>query len=100
MRISHFCAFAGALLMIFEAQAQGLDRGERTITQYSCKDVMRESGVNRDTAVSFLHGYLIGKAGADRFNVEMLRRQTDAFLDRCLDNPAMKAIDAMSEVKK
>ena len=61
---------------------------------------MRESGVNRDVAVAFLHGYLIGKAGGDRFNVETLRKQTDAFLDRCLDNPSAKAVDAMSETKK
>jgi hypothetical protein len=100
MRILNSCVAAGVILLAFEANAQGQDRGERTIAQYSCKDVMRENGVNRDVAVAFLHGYLTGKAGTDRFNVEMLRRQTDAFIDRCLDEPGMNAVDAMSEVKK
>lgn len=99
MRIFSFCVFACVLLMTVEIKAQE-SVGERMIAQYSCKDVMRESGVNRDVAVSFLHGYLIGKAGVDRFNVETLRRQTDAFIDRCLDNPSMRAVDAMSDIKK
>jgi hypothetical protein len=76
------------------------DRGERTIAQYSCKDVMRESGGNRDVAIAFLHGYLLGKSGGSTFNVETLRRQTDAFMERCLDNPALRAADVMGEVRK
>jgi hypothetical protein len=29
-----------------------------------------------------------------------LRKQTDAFIERCLDNPGVKAVDAMTEIKK
>lgn len=82
------------------AQDKSPDRGERTIAQYSCKDVMRESGGNRDVAIAFLHGYLLGKSGGTAFNVETLRRQTDAFMERCLDNPALRAADVMAEVRK
>ncbi len=87
-----------ASLQAPDARAQ--DKGDRTIEQYSCKDVMRESGGNRDVAIAFLHGYLLGKAGGSRFNVETMRRQTDAFIERCLDNPSLKAVEAMGEIKK
>jgi hypothetical protein len=90
--------FGCALLATGAANAQ--DKGDRTVDQYSCKDVMRESGGNRDVAVAFLHGYILGKSGGNRFNVETLRKQTDAFIERCLDNPGAKAVDVMSEIKK
>ncbi len=80
--------------------ASAQDKGDRAIAQYSCKDVMRESGGNRDVAVAFLHGFILGKSGGTAFNIEILRKQTDAFIERCLDNPGMKAVDAMTEIKK
>ncbi len=73
--------------------------GNRTIEQYSCKEIMRESGSNREVAIAFLHGFLLGKSGASSFNLETLTKQTDAFLDRCLENPNEKAVDAMVKVK-
>jgi len=99
MKILKPAAFACAIVIAASA-AHAQDKGDRNVAQYSCKDVMRESGGNRDVAVAFLHGYLTGKSGGDRFNVEMLRKQTDAFIERCLDNPGMKAVDAMTEAKK
>jgi len=33
----------------------------RTTDQYTCKDVMREHGDNRDVTIAFLHGFLLGK---------------------------------------
>lgn len=73
---------------------------DRTIEQYECKDVVRESGVNRDVAIAFLHGFLLGKSGGSKFNLEALHKQTEAFLDRCIYNPTEKAVDAMVTVKK
>ena len=72
---------------------------ERTIEQYECKDVMREGGTNREVAIAFLHGFLLGKSGSSKFNLEVLQKQTDAFIDRCLNNPTEKASDAMMKVK-
>jgi hypothetical protein len=51
-------------------------------------------------AIAFLHGFIVGKSGDNKFNVETLRKQTDAFIERCLENPGLKAFDAMNEVKK
>lgn len=80
------------------AHAQGTP--ERTVEQYSCKDVIRESGTQRDVAVAFLHGYLLGKSGTSKFNLDTLRKQTDDFIEICLENSADKAVDVMSSVKK
>jgi hypothetical protein len=91
-------ALCSVMLAALPASAQ--DKGDRTVEQYSCKDVMRESGANRDVAIAFLHGFIVGKSGDNKFNVETLRKQTDAFIERCLENPGLKAFDAMNEVKK
>jgi hypothetical protein len=42
---------------------------------------------------------LLGRANATTFNVDALHKQTDAFVNRCLDNPNEKALDAMMKVK-
>ena len=75
------------------------DTNERTIEQYACKDILRESGSNRDVAIAFLHGFLLGKSGAAKFNLDALKKQTDTFVDRCLENPHDKAVDVMMKVK-
>ena len=75
------------------------ETSDRKVEQYACKDVMRESGTSRDTAIAFLHGYMLGKSGESGFNLDSLTKQTDAFIDHCLDNPNDKAMDAMMKAK-
>jgi len=75
------------------------DSKDRTVEQYTCKDVMRESGANREVVIAFLHGFLLGKSGSSKFNVDALRKQSDDFIERCLDNPGEKAVDAAAKVK-
>jgi hypothetical protein len=87
----------GAATMSATAQDSGADR---TVDQYTCKDILRENGAPREVAVAFLHGYLLGKEGGAKFNIETLLKQTDAFIDHCLDNSKDKAIDAMMKAKK
>ncbi len=99
---------AAKTLVLFSALSMGflvacapsLFAQDRTVAQYSCKDVMRESGPDRDVAIAFLHGFLLGNSGADKFNVDDLRRQSDQFVEACLEKPGSKAIDVMSTVKK
>ena len=99
---------AKVLLLLGVAQAIALashparaqSAQDRKVEQYSCKDVMRESGPNRDVAIAFLHGYLLGKSGATAFNLDALRKQSDQFVEQCLDKGGEKAVDVMSAVKK
>jgi hypothetical protein len=71
----------------------------RTIDQYTCKDVMREHGDNRDVTIAFLHGFLLGKSGSATFDIDAMHKQTSDFIEYCLDNPTAKAVDAMSKIK-
>jgi HdeA/HdeB family len=73
---------------------------DRTIEQFKCRDVMREPSHEREVAIAFLHGYLLGKSGQSKFNIEELEKQTDGFIDQCLDNPQAKAEDVMLKLKK
>jgi len=98
MRKAWMVVFVIAVIIPIAANAQ--TQADRTIEQYQCKDVMRDSGSNRDVAIAFLHGYLLGKSGNSRFNLEVLARQTDDFIERCLSNPNEKAADAMTTVKQ
>ena len=58
--------------------AHAQNQPDRTIEQFKCKDVMREPDQNRAVAIAFLHGYLLGKSGDSKFNVDVLEKQTDA----------------------
>ena len=77
--------------------AQGVST--RSIEQYTCKDVMREHGGNRDVTIAFLHGFLLGKSGGSTMDIDLLHKQTSDFIEHCLDNPAERAVDAMSKIK-
>ncbi len=78
------------------ASAQGSN--DRMIEQYTCKDIMRESGPSRDVAIAFLRGFLLGKSGGTKFNIDVLHKQSDEFIERCLANPDEKAMEAMSRI--
>ncbi len=72
---------------------------ERMVEQYTCKEVMRESGPSREVAIAFLHGFLLGKSGSSKFNVDALYAQGRRFVDYCLDNPREKAVDALAKFR-
>jgi len=88
------------LTMVISAPLLAQDKGDRTVQQYACKDIVRESGSNREVAIAFLHGFLLGKSGNSQFNLNDLLKQTDTFLDRCIESPNDKAVDVMEAVKK
>jgi hypothetical protein len=73
---------------------------DRAVELFTCKDVMREPNSSREVAIAFLHGYLLGKSGGSHFNVEVLEKQSNAFIEECLDNPQSKAADVMAKLKK
>lgn len=93
-----FVATALSSLSLFSfAQAQ--PSSARTIEQFTCKDVMREEGTNREVAIAFLHGFLLGKSGGTSFDVDALHKQSRAFVEQCLDNPSARAVDVMTKIK-
>jgi hypothetical protein len=75
----------------FSAAAQS--NTEVAIDRYSCRELLRESGTDRDVAVAFIHGYILGKSGATKLDVQKLRKETNVFIERCLDSPQAGALD-------
>jgi hypothetical protein len=86
-------AFAASFATPHAAAAQSTS--ELAIERFSCRDLLRESGTDRDVAVAFLHGYLLGKAGVTTFARESARAHATDFIERCLDDPKQSAIDTM-----
>src|SRR6185436_20718657 len=100
MTFARKVALLGSLLCFLgPGPASAQDAKDRSVEQYLCKDVVRESGVDRDVAVAFLHGFLLGKSGSSKFNLDVLQKQSNDFIERCLDNPGERALDAMSKIK-
>jgi HdeA/HdeB family len=87
------------LVVLATGAALAQEKDDRSVDQYLCKDIMRDSGASRDVAIAFIHAYLLGRANATTFNVAKMRQQNEAFINRCLDNPNEKALDAMMKVK-
>ena len=86
------------LLALGVSWATAQTANTRTVDQYVCKDVMREHGDNRDVTIEFLHGFLLGKSGSASFDIDLLHKQTGAFIEYCLDHPTEKAVDAMAKL--
>jgi hypothetical protein len=99
MSIERTIASAAMTLLTILTTASAQDSKDRAIDQYQCRDVMRDSGANRDVAIAFLHGFVLGKSGRAQFNLGDLHEQTDAFIERCLSNPSDLAITVMTAVK-
>jgi hypothetical protein len=102
MTIARKAALIGSVSVLIAlglATASAQDAKDRSIEQYSCRDVVRESGADRDVAIAFLHGFLLGKSGSSKFNLDVLHKQSHDFIERCLDNLSERALDTMSKVK-
>ena len=69
----------------------------KNINEFKCKDILRTSGEDRDIAVGFLHGYLLGKSGKETFNKEKLMKATDGFIEACLDNTGAVAVKTLQK---
>ena len=87
-------AFALALALGAAGGAPAQD--SRNVNQYSCKDIMRIGGDERDLAIAFLHGYLLGKSGNETYSPDALAEATDRFIEHCLDNPGDTAVKALA----
>lgn len=87
------------MIVAATAAPAGAQDTQRGIDQYECKDILREPDARREVAIAFLHGYLLGKAGATTFSPQTFSKQSNAFIEHCLDNPHDKAVNAMMKVK-
>lgn len=82
--------FTAAMFVPASAQDESADLGDLT-----CKQVMIMSGLDRETTIAFIHGYLTHKRGDTTVDLVAFEDANDKFLDNCLDNPSARAIDTM-----
>ena len=61
---------------------------------------MRLSGQDRDVALALAHGYVLGRKGTTKYEIEVLAQITDKFIDYCLDNPKANALEAFERIAK
>ena len=73
---------------------------QRDLSSQSCKDVMRLSGKDREIALAFVHGYVLGKKGTTRYEIPVLAQITDKFIDYCLDHPTENALQSFEKIAK
>jgi len=102
MMIARRAALIGAMSLLIAiglGPVSAQNAKDRTVEQYSCKDILRESGADRDVAIAFLHGFLLGRSGNSKFNLDALHKQSHDFIERCLDNLSERALDTMSRVR-
>lgn len=90
-------AAIAAVAFLAPCGAFAQNASDRSLDQFTCKQVMREGPAVRETSIAFMHGYLLGKSNSVKFNIETLLKHTDSFIDACLDNPNAKAIDIMAK---
>jgi hypothetical protein len=68
------------------------------LAEFTCKDVMRLSGDEREIAIALAHGYVLGKKGQTSYQTDTLAEITDAFIEYCLDNPTEKALKSFEKL--
>ena len=73
---------------------------KKDLKDFSCKEVMRLSGSERENALALVHGYRLGKMNTTQYEIEALADLTDRFIDHCLDNPNDKALAAFEKLGK
>jgi hypothetical protein len=99
-----FLPAAAAVVTFFvlagtSAAAETMDT-KRDFGDQTCKDIMRLSGTDRDIALAFSHGYMLGKKGTTQYEVEALAQITDQFIDYCLDHPTENALKSFEKFAK
>jgi len=72
----------------------------RDLKDNQCKDVMILSGDDREIAIAFAHGYMLGKKNTTVYVPETLGVATDKFMDYCLDHPADNALEVFEKFTK
>lgn len=85
----------GAIGISFAAEEE-----QSNINSFLCKDILRVAGDERDIAVAFMHGYLLGKSGKETFNRPTLSAATDGFIEACLDNVDAVAVKTLKSQLK
>ena len=67
-------------------------------TVFTCKDIMRLAGSERENALALVHGYRLGKMNTTQYEIEALAAITDKFIGHCMNNPNDNALAAFEKI--
>ena len=84
---------AGLQAVAQQDQSQTVD-----VEALTCKQVMILSGADRDTTISYIHGYVAGKHGHGKVDLDALTVATEAFVNDCLDAPTANAVATLEKL--
>ena len=84
----------------FPNEDQTKPMNPKNLIQYSCKDIMKLDENTRVLAVTFLHGYNLGKKGTTNFNRAKLSDASYKFIDYCMVHPKERALSAIGRIVK
>jgi hypothetical protein len=84
----------------FPNEDQAKSVNPENLLHYRCKDVMKLDENTRVLAVTFLHGYNLGKKGTTKFNRAKLSDASYKFIDYCMDHPKEIALSAIGRIVK
>ncbi len=73
---------------------------QSNVNSFLCRDILRVAGDERDIAVAFMHGYLLGKSGKETFDRPTLSAATDGFIEACLNNVDAVAVKTLKNQLK
>lgn len=93
---------ATSFLIVPSVQAETTAAKEQVtkMDAFLCKDIMRLSSDERAIALGVLHGYYLGKAGATQYVSSKLGKQSDDFIEYCLDHPNDQALSTFAKFAK
>ena len=72
--------------------------GITLIEDFQCRDLLLQSGDDRDRSLAFLTGYMLGAISSNTIDGELLAISGEATLEACVDNADTSALEIMREV--
>jgi hypothetical protein len=75
-----------------EARNAGLD-------QLDCRTLLRIGGDERSYTLLYMHGFVSGKTGQLRLDVQTMSEVTDRVIDHCIDNPSDKLLPVFEKYR-
>lgn len=70
------------------------------INSLLCKDILGMVDEDKTIALSFMHGFVMGKRGATQYVSGSLSRASNNFIEHCLDHPKDKALETFANIAK
>lgn len=89
-------AFSASLSTSAIAQTDTVEP-ENNLDNLLCKDVMILAGIDRDTTIAFMHGYLTHKRRETVVDVERVEGSTAIFVEDCIEAPNDKAMATLEK---